>query len=128
MRRARLGALGLGMLVGLSACAEFPGPDPNDAAHKMAAGAVWGAALGSGLGAVFAINPGIGAPMGAATGAFFGTLAGLLSAQQAVYYAAITPPAATVIPGIYDAWAPGPVSHPPPLGAMAPPPRAGSEG
>jgi hypothetical protein len=114
------------MVVTLTACADFPGPDPNDAAHKMAAGAVWGAALGTGLGAAFAINPGIGAPMGAATGAAFGVVAGLLSAQQAVYYTPITPPTASVIPGFYDAWAPG--SHSPPPGAMAPPPRAGNAG
>ncbi|HEY1797735.1 MAG TPA: YMGG-like glycine zipper-containing protein [Stellaceae bacterium] len=126
MRRARTGALALGMLVCLSACAEYPGPDPNDAAQRMVGGAVWGAALGSALGAAFAINPGIGAPMGAATGAALGTLAGLLSAQQAVYYAPIAPPTAAVIPGFYDAWAPG--SHPPPLDAMAPPPRSGNQG
>jgi hypothetical protein len=114
------------MLVCLSACAEYPGPDPNDAAQRMVGGAVWGAALGSALGAAFAINPGIGAPMGAATGAALGTLAGLLSAQQAVYYAPIAPPTAAVIPGFYDAWAPG--SHPPPLDAMAPPPRSGNQG
>jgi len=126
MRRARVGALALGMLVSLTACADFPGPDPNDAVHKMAAGAVWGAALGSALGAAFAINPGIGAPMGAATGATVGVFAGLMSAQQAVYYAPITPPTAAVIPRFYDSWAPG--SHPPPLDAMAPPPRAGNAG
>lgn len=126
MRRARVGALALGMVACLSACAEFPGPDPDDAMHKMAAGAVWGTAMGASLGAAFAINPGIGASMGAATGATLGTLAGLLSAQQAIYYAPITPPTAAVIPGFYDAWAPG--SHPPPLNAMAPPPRAGNEG
>ncbi len=126
MRRARTGALALGVVVSLAACTGAPGPDPNDAMQKMAAGAVWGAGLGAGLGAAFAINPGIGAPMGAATGAAVGVLAGLLSAQQAVYYEPITPPTAAVIPGFYDSWAPG--SHPPPLGAVAPPPRAGNQG
>ncbi len=126
MRRARTGALALGMLVSLSACIGPAGPDPNDAIHKMAAGALWGGALGTGIGATFAINPAIGAAMGAATGAGLGVASGLLSAQQAVYYAPITPPTAPVMPGFYDAWAPG--SHPPPLDAMAPPPRAGSQG
>ncbi|HEX3881916.1 MAG TPA: hypothetical protein VHW66_04610 [Stellaceae bacterium] len=127
MRRARTGALALGLVLSLAACTEAgPGPDPTDAAQKMAAGAIWGAALGSALGATFAINPGIGAPMGAMTGATVGALAGLMSAQQAVYYRPIALPAAPVMPGFYDAWAPG--THPPPLGAMAPPPRAASAG
>ena len=125
MRLGRRGALALGLTVGLAACANN-GVDPGDAVASAARGAVWGAALGTGIGATFAINPGIGATMGAAAGAFVGVASGIIWAQPAVTYEAIVPPTERVIPGFYDGWAPG--SHPPPLGAMAPPPRAAGAG
>ena len=125
MRRARKGALVLGLTMSLAGCAGG-GVDPGDAAAGMASGAIWGAALGTSIGATFAINPAIGATMGAATGAAFGIASGILGAQQAVSYAPIDPAMASGMPGFYDAWAPG--SHPPPAGAMAPPPRAGNQG
>jgi len=107
MRRARVGALALGMLVSLSACANFPAPTRTTPCKRWRPVPCGARRSARPVGAAFAINPGIGAPMGAATGATLGTLAGLLSAQQAVYYVPITPPTAAAIPGFYDGWAPG---------------------
>ena len=125
MRLARRGALAWGLAASLAACAGG-GVDPEDAAQGMAQGGIWGTALGTALGASFAINPAIGATMGAATGAALGIASGVISAQRAVSYETITPPGEAVMPGFYDGWAPG--SHPPPLGVMAPPPRAAGSG